>query len=113
MSSRRLAAVHGQDLALDEVRPRGAEEEDRARRLLRSRPAAERDDGRRTLSVPLRMPRGISTSPRVNVSVLASEDAVSRVSTNPNATAFTLTLNGPHSRASVFVMPTSPAFAAE
>ena len=32
---------------------------------------------------------------------------------NPKAAAFTFTLNAPHSRASVFVNPTSPAFAAE
>ena len=51
------------------------------------------------------MPSGISTSPTAKVSVLSSADAVSRVSTNPKATAFTFTLNGPHSLASVFVMP--------
>ena len=34
---------------------------------------------------------------------------VSRVSTNPNATAFTLILNWPHSLASVFVRPVTPA----
>ena len=48
---RRLAAVHRQHLALDEVRPRRAEEEDRARCLLRCRPASERDDLRCPLAV--------------------------------------------------------------
>ena len=56
-------------------------------------------------------PSGISTSSFLKDSVPAG--AVSRVSTNPNATAFTLTFDGPHSRASVFVRPTSPALAAE
>ena len=59
------------------------------------------------------MPSGISTPSLTNASPPSSEAAVRRVSTKPNATAFTLTLNGPHSRASVFVSPTSPAFAAE
>ena len=59
------------------------------------------------------MPSGISTPSLTKLSPPSSEAAVRRVSTNPNATALTFTLNGPHSRASVFVSPTSPAFAAE
>ena len=50
---------------------------------------------------------------RRSVAHLLREAAVRRVSTKPNATALTLTLNAPHSRASVFVSPTRPAFAAE
>ena len=38
--------------------------------------------------------------------------AVSRVSMNPGATAFTLMWNGPSSRASVRVRPMTPPFAA-
>ena len=60
------------------------------------------------------MPIGTSwpPSPAFTVSPF-SFACVSRVSTNPNATAFTLTLNWPHSLASVFVRPVTPALPEE
>ncbi len=50
--------------------------------------------------------------PPISMVLAASLEAVSRVSIHPNATAFTLTLNWPHSLASVFVSPTTAALPA-
>ena len=58
------------------------------------------------------MPSWIS-SPSLVIVLPDSLAAVRRVSTNPNATAFTLILNWPHSLASVFVRPTTAALPAE
>ena len=97
---------------VDEVRPRRAEEEDRPGGLLGRGGTAERDDLRRHLAHLLGDPeRDLDVAARERL--LAGRGAVRRVSTNPNATAFTFTFDGPHSRASVFVSPTRPAFAAE
>jgi hypothetical protein len=57
------------------------------------------------------MPSWIS-SPSFVMTFPDSLAAVRRVSTNPNAMAFTLILNCPHSFASVFVRPTTAALPA-
>jgi hypothetical protein len=54
------------------------------------------------------MPRAISESPRLIFSSL-SLGCVRRVSMRPKATALTWMLNWPHSFASVFVSPMTPA----
>ena len=58
------------------------------------------------------IPSGISL-PSISIEAPSSLAAVRRVSTNPKATALMLTLNWPHSLASVLVRPTTPALAAE
>jgi hypothetical protein len=51
--------------------------------------------------------------PSISIWFSSTFDAVSRVSIQPNATAFTLILNWPHSLAIVFVSPTTADLPAE
>ena len=108
--ARRLPSARGDHLAVDEVRPGRAQEEDRPGRVLGGR----RAPGGMIVGASCRifsgMPSAISTPSFTKCSPPSSE-AAEAVSTNPKATAFTFTLNATPS-ASVFVRPTRPAFAA-
>jgi hypothetical protein len=53
-----------------------------------------------------------TVSPLIRIVFDATFGCVRRVSMKPNATALQLTLNWPHSLASVFVSPTMPALPA-
>ena len=90
---------------MDEVRPRRAEEEDAAGRLLGRARAARSGSASPAIE---RICSGIPSCtvwPPISIVFSASLAAVRRVSIQPNATALTLILNWPHSLASVLVRP--------